>query len=176
MKGSTSHEIALSALACAAATTLLTVGIYTDIFLFTAYVLGSIALMLPLAKGSYRGYFLAYVATSILTTLFSSFRFWEILPFVIFFGLHPVANEWQLKKKINRWAACAVKAVWFDATAYLVWVLLLRATTTVTWIQAYILPLILVFGTIFFVFYDYVAYRCRALVNVTVARIDRRKK
>lgn len=175
-KGITAREIALSALSCAVATILLTLGIYSDFFLFSGYVLASVALMLPLAKNSYAGYFLAYVATAILTLFLSSFRFWEVLPFILFFGLHPIANEWQLKTKINRWVACAIKALWFDGTAYIVWEVLFRMTTSAEWLRAYALPIILVGGSLFFVFYDYVCYRCRAMVNVTVARIDKRKK
>ena len=35
--------------------------------------------------------------------------------------------------------------------------------------------LILVFGSAFFVMYDYVIYRCRATVNALVHRIDKKK-
>lgn len=176
MKKITSHEIALSALACAMATMILTLGIYSDFFLFTGYLLGSVALMLPLAKKSYVGYVLAYLATTILTLLFSSFRFWEVLPFAMFFGLHPLVNELQLKTKINRWIACAIKAAWFDITAYVVWLVLFQMTTAIEWLNAYMVPIIFIVGTAFFVFYDYLFYRCRAVVNVTVARIDKNKK
>lgn len=176
MKKITSHEIALSALACAVATMILTLGIYSDFFLFTGYLLGSVALMLPLAKKSYVGYVLAYLATTILTLLFSSFRFWEVLPFAMFFGLHPLVNELQLKTKINRWVACAIKAAWFDITAYVVWLVLFQMTTAIEWLNAYMVPIIFIVGTAFFVFYDYLFYRCRAVVNVTVARIDKNKK
>ena len=176
MKKITSHEIALSALACAMATMILTLGIYSDFFLFTGYLLGSVALMLPLAKKSYIGYVFAYLATTILTLLFSSFRFWEVLPFVMFFGLHPIVNELQLKTKINRWLACAIKAVWFDVTAYVVWIVLFKMTTTIEWLNTYMVWIILIVGTLFFVVYDYLSYRCRAIVNVTVARIDKNKK
>ena len=176
MKKITSHEIALSALACAVATMILTLGIYSDFFLFTGYLLGSVALMLPLAKKSYIGYVLAYLATTILTLLFSSFRFWEVLPFAMFFGLHPLVNELQLKTKINRWVACAIKAAWFDITAYVVWLVLFQMTTAIEWLNAYMVPIIFIVGTVFFAFYDYLFYRCRAVVNVTVARIDKNKK
>ena len=176
MKKITSREIALSALSCAFATILLTLAIYSEFLLFTGYLLASIALMLPLAKKSYVGYFLAYVGASILTLLFSSFRFWEVLPFVMFFGLHPLVNELQLKTKINRWLACGIKAVWFDITAYVVCIVLFKMTTTIEWLNAYMVWLILIVGTLFFVLYDYLSYRCRAIVNVTIARIDKNKK
>ena len=169
----TSYQIALSALACAIATLFLTVGIYSDILLFTGYLVASIALMMPLAKQSYWGYVLAYIATSILTVLFSSFRFWNVLPFVMFFGLHPLINELQLKTKINRWVACFVKAVWFDGTMYVIWRFVFAITTPIPFVDKYFLPILLVFGTAFFVFYDYAMYKWRAFVNLLVARITK---
>ncbi len=169
------YEIALSAMACALATLCMTIGVYTEIFLFTGYLLGAVALMMPLAKGSYRGYALAYIATCILSLVFNAARFWNVLPFVMFFGLHPLVNELQLKIKINRWVACAIKAAWFDATMYLVWRFIFGMTTTVPLIDQYIIPFVLVFGSAFFVFYDYATYKCRATVNTLVHRIDKRK-
>ena len=71
MKKISSHEIALSALSCAIATIFLTVGIYSAVLLFTGYLFAGIALMMPLAKRSYRGYILAYLATCLLALIFN---------------------------------------------------------------------------------------------------------
>lgn len=171
MRKITAHEIALSALACAGATICLTIGVYSEILLFTGYLFGSILLMMPLAKQSFRGYVLAYLATCILSTLFSAARFWEILPFIVFFGLHPLVNELQLRTKINRWVACALKAVWFDGAMLLIWWLIFEMTAPIPGLEKFMIPAIVVLGTAFFVLYDYLAYRWRALVNTLVARI-----
>ncbi len=170
----TAYEIALSALACALAVICLTVGVYSEILLLTGYLLGSFAMMLPLAKRSFIGYFLAYVASCILSTLFSVARFWEILPFIMFFGLHPLVNELQLQIKINRWIACAIKALWFDVTMYLIWRFIFGMTTSIAGLERFMLPIILVVGSAFFVFYDYVAYKWRAGINRLVARISKK--
>lgn len=174
MKKITAHEIALSSLACAITIISLTIGVYSEILLFTGYLLGSIALMMPLAKQSFRGYILAYAASCILATIFSIARFWEILPFIVFFGLHPLVNELQLKTKINRWIACALKAIWFDGAMLLIWWLIYEMTTPIEGLEKFIIPIILVLGTAFFVLYDYLMYRWRALVNRLVARIDKK--
>jgi hypothetical protein len=139
MRKITAYEIALSALACALATLCLTIGVYSEILLFSGYLFGSIALMLPLAKRSFRGYILAYLAGCILSTLFSVARFWEILPFIVFFGLHPLVNELQLKIKINRWVACVIKALWFDGAVYLMYKVFQVFTVEIAFIQKNIL-------------------------------------
>ena len=171
MKKISSYEIALSALATAIATIFLTVGVYSEILLFTGYLLSCVALMLPLAKNSYRGFVLAYIATCLLSLLFNAGRFFDLLPFIMFFGLHPLVNELQLKIKINRWVACVLKALWFDATMYVIWRFVFAMTTTIALIDAYIIPVIFVGGTLFFVLYDYLAYQWRIAVNRLVARI-----
>ena len=175
MRKISAYEIALSALSCALSTILLTVGVYSELLLFTGYLFGCVALMLPLAKKSYWGYALSYFATCILSFIFGASRFLDLLPFVMFFGLHPLVNELQLKTKINRWAACFVKALWFDGTMYVIWRFVFAVTTEIPFVDKYFLPIILIFGTVFFVFYDYAMYKWRAGVNTLVARITRKK-
>ena len=174
MRKITSYEIALSALSCALATVFLTVGVYTDVLLLTAYLLASIALMLPLSKRSWWGYVLAYLATCILTTIFTSWKFWDVLPFIAFFGLHPLANELQIKHKINKWLAFGIKAVWFDGAAYLIWRFIFEMTTNIHFLDKYMLWIILVAGTAFFLLYDYVAFKWRGIINRLVQRISKK--
>lgn len=174
MKKISAYEIALSALACAMATICLTLGVYSNILLFTGYLVACIALMLPLSKGCYVGYALAYVATCLLSLIFSAARFFDLLPFIMFFGLHPLVNELQLKIKINRWVACGVKALWFDGTMYVVWRFIFAMTTTFPFVDKYIIPIILIGGTLFFVVYDYFMYKWRFAVNSLVKRITRK--
>ena len=174
MKRITAHKIALSALSCALATIFLTLGLYVDVLLLTAYLLACVALMLPLSKNCYVGYVLAYIAKCILSFFFGASRFWELLPFIMFFGLHPIVNELQLKIKINKWVACFVKAIWFDATLYVIWRFVYVMTTPIPYLDKFIIPIILVVGTLFFIFYDYAAYKWRAAVNILVRRISKK--
>ena len=174
MKKISSYEIALSGLACAMATASLTLGIYVDVLILTAYLLAGVALMLPLAKRCWWGYVLAYIATCLLTFIFTSWKFWDLLPFIAFFGLHPLVNELQLKTRINRWVACFVKALWFDGAMYLIWLFIFEMTTTISGLDKYMVPIIFVGGTLVFVFYDYAMYKARALVNSLVGRISKK--
>ena len=174
MKKISAYEIALSALSCAIATIFLTIGVYSEILLFTGYLFACIALMLPLAKNSWWGFALAYFATCILSLIFNVARFFDLLPFIMFFGLHPLVNELQLKTKINRWVACGIKALWFDGTMYVIWRFLFGMESTFPIVDRYILPIILILGTGFFVFYDYTSFKCRIAVNQLVARLNKK--
>ena len=174
MKKISAYEIALSALACALSAILLTVGSYVEILLFTGYLFGSIALTLPLVKKSYVGYALAYVGTCVIAFIFNPAGIFNLLPFVMFFGLHPLVNELQLKSKINRWLACAIKALWFDITMFVIWKFVFGGVTAIPFVDKYILPILLVFGSAFFGFYDYTMYKGRAIVWSLTQRFGRK--
>lgn len=174
MRKITSYEIALAGLSCALATALLTIGIYSEILLLTAYLVASIALMLPLSKQSWWGYVLSYLATCILTLIFTSWKFWDVIPFILFFGLHPLLNELQLKFKINKWLAFGIKALFFDATSYLVWRFIFGMTTSIAILDKYIIWVILVGCTSFFLLYDFVAFKWRGIINRLVKRITKK--
>lgn len=59
-------------------------------------------MMLPLSKGYFKGAALCFVATNVLTLLFNAFNFFDTLPYTLFFGLHPLVNEWQARLKKRR--------------------------------------------------------------------------
>ena len=170
MKRLNSHQIALSALACAIATIFLTLGIYSQFLLFTGYLLGCVALMLPLAKKSYLGYLLAYLASCILSLIFNGGLFWDLLPFIAFFGLHPLVNALQKKFKVNKFFALIVKAAWFDGAMYLTWRFVFSMNTAIPFVDQYILPVILIGGTVLFIAYDICIFRCQKAVDLTVER------
>ncbi|MBQ7369674.1 MAG: hypothetical protein IJW58_04735 [Clostridia bacterium] len=170
MKKFTAYEIALSALSCAFCVLFLTLGAYVEILRFTGYLFASASLLLPLAKKSYKGYVLAYIGSSVLGFIFVGGRFFELLPFVMFFGLHPLVNELQLRTKLNTWVACFLKALWFDGTMYVIWRFLFGMESTFPIVDRYILPIILILGTGFFVFYDYTLYKARGAVNEIACR------
>lgn len=179
---SKSFELALSAIACAAAVIFLSLGFWSGVLLGTGYVLGIAALMLPLAKQFYFGGFFAYLGTVILTVVMgAAVRFWDLVPFIMFFGLHPLINALQLKFNVNKWLALAVKAVWFDFTLWVAYALIFggvlggaRADTAVyAFVNRYVYWFIFLGGTVVFVAYDYLIFSLQIAVNKLVYRIKK---
>ena len=162
----------MAGVSTAIATLFLAVGNFTSILLFVGYMVASVALSLPLAKGSYIGYAMAYVATVLLTVLIigTAGYILDLLPFILFFGLHPFLNVLQEKLQVKRWLAFLIKCVWFDGAMWLFWWLVVQ-TTGVSWLDAYALPIVLVGSTIYFVLYDYAFYRLNKQVFALVSRI-----
>lgn len=172
MRKITAHEVALAGVATAIATLFLAVGNITSILLFVGYMVASIALSLPLAKGSYIGYAMAYVATLLLTVLIigTAGYFIDLLPFILFFGLHPLLNDLQERLQIKKWLAFLVKCVWFDGAMLLFWWLVVQ-TTGVSWLDAYAVPIVLVGSTLYFALYDYAFYRLKKQIFALLSRI-----
>lgn len=179
-KNSKSFEIALSAVSCALAVIFLLVGTYVRPILATGYIMAEICLMIPLSKDFYSGGALAYIGTCILTVLLGAIgELWLLVPFIMFFGLHPLLNALQLKFKINKWLAALVKAVWFDFALWVMYILVFDSSIGDTSqpvyqvINDYILAFIFVGGTIIFFVYDYIMFRCQKIINAFVYRIKK---
>ena len=173
MKGK-SFEIALSGVATAIAALFLSLGVLSPYLLMTGYLLGSFAMMLPLSKQFVQGGILAYAASSLLAFfLGGSAFFWRLLPFLVFFGLHPLINHLQLKYNVNRWLAYAVKAIWFDGTLVLIWFFVCGGAVPMEFVNRSIGWLIAIGGTIFFYWYDYLFFSCQISVNRIVDKIKR---
>ena len=172
-----SFSIALSALSCAAATVFMMLGRFVPFAFASAYLFASLALMLPLAKDLRLGGFLAYAATALICLPVWLGEFYKYLPFLAFFGLHPLVNSLQSKWKVNKWLAYAVKAVWFVGVMCGVWALFVSvaapANTLINGLGNWIYLIIIAGGAVFFWFYDWLMRRCQRAVNYYVAKIDR---
>ena len=176
MKRFSSYEIALSGIACAFCTILLVLGVHYTPLLFTGYLLGGVALMLPLSEKKYGGCFLAYVGACLLTLLLSGGKWWDVLPFIFFFGLHPLVNALQEGFRVPRWIAIPVKAVWFDVAMYFVWRFIFGMNTAIAWVDKWIFPILLIGGSLFFLFYDFAVTNAQRTVNSFLNKTIRPRK
>lgn len=175
-----SFEIALSAIACAVAVVCLLLGFWSDVLLATGYLFGIAALMIPLSKQFYLGGFLAYIGTVILAIVMgAAARFWDLVPFIMFFGLHPLINALQVRFNINKWLALVIKAIWFDFTLWVAYILIFGGilgganadNSFYEFVNKYIYLFIFVGGTIIFFPYDYLIFKIQGTVNKLICRI-----
>ncbi len=174
---SKSFEIALSAISCGVATAFLALGSLTPFLLATGYLVGCFALMVPLAKDFIWGDVLAFLGASILSLLLGGFAFfWKLLPFYVFFGLHPLVNYLQNrflapKLRYHYFVCLPFKAAWFDGAMYLCWRFAFHMAVPLEWVNEYIFLVIFIGGTLFFAVYDRMIFLCQKSVNEAVRRI-----
>lgn len=174
-KPSKSFEIALSAIACAVAAGFLMLGSLNPFLLATGYLIGTFALMVPLAKGFVWGSALAYLGASLLALPVS---LWKVVPFAVFFGLHPAVNYLQnkyVKNAVWKGVCFLGKAVWFDLAMLLSWFVLTSMAGMVfpEWVSQFIYLVVFIGGTLFFAAYDYMIFLCQRSVDLAVRRIRR---
>lgn len=181
-KYSRSFQIALSAISCAIAVVFLTLGLLSNVLVATGYLIAQVALMVPLSKQFYLGDFLAYLGTVLLAVIFGAVaQFWNLVPFIMFFGLHPLANSFQLKYRVNRWVALVVKMVWFDVTLYVMYLLVFGGVLGASagesaffdFVNEYIWLFIIVLGSLFLWLYDYIMFKVQIWINMLVYRIKK---
>lgn len=174
-KYSKSFETALSAISCAFAVIGLLLGFWTGgLLTATGYLIGVIALMVPLSKQFFVGDALAYLGTCLLAVVLgAAAKFWDIVPFIMFFGLHPLVNALQVKFNVNKWLALLVKTVWFDCTLIAAYFLIFGGVFFGTvlpeswyeFIDKNIYIFIFTVGSVIFFIYDYLIFKCQIVVN-----------
>lgn len=180
-RSSRSFQIALSALACAVAAGALTMGSYVHFLFAAGYLIAIFAIMVPLSKDFYWGATLTYLGAALLAFLFCGFAFLQLLPFVAFFGLHPIINRLQLrlvKRKPFHILWEVLKAAWFDGALLLIWFTLgdILGFTSATWypyISSRLYLFVFLAGTVAFVIYDILIYFCQRSIDAIVKRIGR---
>lgn len=177
-----SFEIALSGVSCGIAVLFLSLGILSGWLLATGYFIGVIAMMIPLSKDFFKGAFGAYAGTVILTLIMgAAAKFWDIVPFAAFFGLHPILSAIMRKKKFNRWLALIINALWFDCALIIGYYLIFNGVlggsmlpqSVYDVIQKYFYLFVFTLGTVVGIIYDFLVSRCQLAVNVLVARIKK---
>lgn len=181
-KPSKSFEIVLSAIACAVAAVSVTVGCYVNVLYAAGILLAVFAVMVPLSKDFIWGAALAFLGSALLAFMFCAFSIFKLVPYILFFGLHPIVNHIQLKYVKRKWIhplVMLVKAVWFILSMWLAFELLaveffaFDQTTWYEWVMQYFYYVLWIGGAVVFVAYDLLMFLCQKSVNALIKRIRR---
>ena len=169
--------IALSAVTTALATVFLVIGNWFPTFSLSGAFMASVVMMMPLAKKTYKGAILSYLATILLTGVFSGFftRWDALFPFALFSGLHPIVNYFFFERSFSNKIAAKilfiiVKDIWFVGVLIATHFLFEVYTGEVEFIRKYIVPILLIGGALIFPFYDYIMTRFQQMINVIIIR------
>jgi len=173
---SKSFEIALSAISCAVATIFLSLGVINSYFLTFGYLMACIALCLPLTKRFWAGDILAYVASAVITFLIGGGAafFWRLLPYIMFFGLYPVATYAQFRFKINIWLARGIKAVWLAGTFVVTWIFVFDMAAGPEFLNGYMLPIVIAAGVLLSGFFDFAMIKIQSFMTYFINRISKK--
>ena len=166
-----SKVISLSAVSTALATICLVLGSAIDLFSLSCLFMASLALMLPIAKGYKIGGFLAYIASGILTMVFIGIIPQVLIPYAMFFGLHPLVNHFQKQLKVHVIVATLIKAVWFIGTLYVMYFATKMFIAPHPLIEKYIHYVLIIGGALGFVVYDSLMVRFQKSINAIVYRL-----
>jgi hypothetical protein len=112
---STAKTLTYAALTGALAAMLLTAGYYLQLMEFFWYFAAAMGIMAALAMGGIRTALMAYASSALLALLLCAFNFFFLLPYILFMGLHPIANAAIVRYRISPVIAHPAKAAWFCA-------------------------------------------------------------
>ena len=164
--------IALSAVCAALSVVVMTLGAFFSVFDLSAVFIAGIIVMVPLSKDAPRAALLTVAATAVLSLFTSGFNFAVVLPYALFFGLHPIVNYFAEKKNFNKIAVFIVKDVWFVATLVLMQAFTELIAVDLGSLRKFVYPLIIVLGAVFFVLYDVAIRRFQKMLASLMKRFN----
>lgn len=172
---SKSFEIALSAIAAAIGAGALMLGSVSPFLLAAGYLIASFSIMLPLTKHFLWGAVLCFLAEGLLAVFVNPVK---VIPFAVFFGLHPIVNELERRfvKRVPLRIVCfAAKAVWFDFAMWLSYFVLKTLAFMVfpAYVEKFFFLILFLGGTLFFAAYDKMIFLCQKSADLAVRRIRR---
>lgn len=166
-------RVALAGVASALGTTFLVMSVYVPILDMSCMILASLCMLLPIIKNDYVGAGLCYLSTALLAFLLTG-NIFGILPFAIFFGIHPIIVSLLIKLRVPIPIALIVKLIFANIAIFLAWKFLGLA---INWkdipIPYYVLA---IGGSVVFLIYDWFIIRMKEFLNYYLSRIDRGKK
>lgn len=166
-----SRIVAISAICTAFTVLVLFIGtIYSPLDL-TALLIASIIVMVPLSKGSTLSAVLTVIASSVLSLFMCAFKFHVILPYALFFGLHPIVNYVVKKRGYKKLYWFIIKDVWFVLTMLLMQYFVHLIVIDVAFIQRFMVWFIIVFGALLFFPYDYMIIKFQQYIDALVKRL-----
>ncbi len=166
-----SKVIALSSLCTAISATLLCIGAYFLTFSYSCIFLASVVILLPLAKNTYKGAILTVIASTLLSFLIASFSFETALPYLLFFGFHPIVNKYFEEKKLNRFLAYLIKDLWFVGAMLCCYFLTSMFMVENETLKKYMIYIIIFGGSLFFIVYDVMFRFFQRQMNVIAKRL-----
>ena len=168
-----SKIIAISAVSAAICGTLVTLGSYLGDFDFSFFLFAGIALTIPLYRNSEIGCILAYFAGGFIGLLLSGMNFFVVVPFLVWFGIHPLLGCLLARHGVKKWLAFLIKLALFEVAIFV----MLQFTTMLVVDVAFLTEntwLFYLIGAAFFVFYDWmIIYLVKYLFNI-LGRIIKR--
>ena len=172
-----SRVVALSAICSAFAIIFLTMGAFIPIFDYSSIFMASMCTMLPLAKKSWKGGILTYLATVALSFIFFfGTNPAMVITFAIFFGAHPTVSFLFKQRSFNKILATLIKAVWFVGSLLLVYTLFSSflfedSILNNPIFQKYAYLLLTVGGALLFVVYDLIMEHFQTAIDRTIEKL-----
>ena len=163
--------ITISAISSALSVVILILGTYVSVIDISCVFTCSLIIMLPLYKKSIMGAFLSYLSTCFLAIILTGLRFNVIIPYAVFFGLHPIVNEIQITKKLNKWLCLIVKTIWFVFSLFIIYYFTNMFVGLNDKIIKFIYYFIPIAGVILFIPYDFFILYTRKKVDIILGNI-----
>ena len=172
-----SRVIALSAISAGFAVLFMLAGAVIPVLDYSAIFMASLCTMIPLAKKSWQGGLMTYLATSLLCFIFFiGVNPAMVVTFAIFFGAHPTVSFILRERRLNNILSMAIKTLWFVASAIVIYVffssfLFEESILTNQTFQKFAYLIVGIGGGLLFIVYDLLITRFQGMLDKTIEKL-----
>lgn len=172
-----SKEIALCAICAGFSLLFMLAGAFISVLDYSAIFMASMTTMVLLAKKSWKGGLMTYLATLCLSAIFFvGYRPELVLTYGIFFGIHPTVNYIFKEKNFNQVLAFIIKLVWFIGSVLLIYTLFSaflfeESVLTNQTFQKYAYLILAAGSALLFVAYDFIMIRFQTAIDKIVEKL-----
>ncbi|MBQ8725582.1 MAG: hypothetical protein IJY84_00565 [Clostridia bacterium] len=172
-----SKEIALCAICAGFSLIFMLAGAFISVLDYSAIFMASMTTMVLLAKKSWKGGLMTYLATLCLSAIFFvGYRPELVLTYGIFFGIHPTVNYIFKEKNFNQVLAFIIKLVWFIGSVLLIYTLFSaflfeESVLTNQTFQKYAYLILAAGSALLFVAYDFIMIRFQTAIDKIVEKL-----
>ena len=172
-----SKMVALCAISTGFSILCLTAGVFITLLDYSGIFMASLCTMIPLAKKSFKGGLMTYLATLCLASIFFVGVKPEIvLTFGVFFGAHPAVSYILREKKVNNVISLVIKTVWFVGAILLIYTLFSAFLFEESLLnnevfKKYAYLILSIVGALLFVVYDLLIARFQTMLDRTIDKL-----
>lgn len=164
-----SYQVALGGVTCALGVIFMVLSYYFQIGDLPLMALSSLMLLMPLKKGMFKTAWLCYVAVSLLTLLLTG-NFVAVIPYLVFFGLHPIEIALLDRYGVHRAFRLLIKLIHCNAAMFVVFTF---TSIFVTTGEGFPLWSYYLMGNLAFFMYDWLVVRIYSKLNYCLDKIFR---
>ena len=165
-----SYKVALAGITAALSMVFITVAYFASFMSLPFLALASMCLLIPLSKKLYVYAGLCGISVALLSLLYPASIFTILIPYAIFFSIHPILTVILSNVKLNKIIASVIKQVFFNAALVSIYFIVKGIVVFPEFVEKNLIWVVII-ANLFFYFYDDLFLRLSVRLDKYISKI-----